>query len=55
MKKLFPIMSKLQTQYHFKLDFQSLDQQTGSKWLIHSTKHRKDNQFQRLELPCKIS
>ena len=55
MKKLFPIMSYLQTIYHFKLDFQKVDQHTGSKWLIHSTKHHKGNQLQRLELPCRIS
>ena len=24
-------------------------------WLIHGTKHRKDNQLQSLELPCRIS
>ena len=47
-------MSNLQTYYHFKLDFQKVDQHTGGKWLIHSTKHCKDNQLQSLELPCKI-
>ena len=36
-------MSNLQTYYHFKLDFQKVDQHTGGKWLIHGTKHRKDN------------
>ena len=44
-------MSNLQTYYHFKLDFQKVDQQTGYKWLIHGTKRRKDNQLQSLELP----
>ena len=34
MKKLFSIMSNLQTHYHFKLDFQKVDQHTGGKWLI---------------------
>ena len=29
-------MSNLQT-YHFKLDFQKVDQHTGGKWLIHGT------------------
>ena len=29
--------------YHFKLDFQKLDQHRGGKWLIHGTKHRKHN------------
>ena len=39
-------MPNLQTYYHFKLDFQKLDQHTGGKWLIHDTKRRKDNQLQ---------
>ena len=30
-------MPNLQTYYHFKLDFQKLDQHTGGKWLIHGT------------------
>ena len=57
MKKLFSItmMSNLQTHYNFKLDFQKVDQDTGGKWWIHGTKHRKDNQLQSLELPCRIS
>ena len=54
-KKLFSFMSNLQTYYHFKLDFQKVDQHAGGKWLIHGTKRRKDNQLQCLELPCKIS
>ena len=41
-KKLFSFMSNLQTYYHFKLDFQKAHQHTGSKWLIHGTKRRKD-------------
>ena len=48
-------MWSFQTYYHFKLDFQDVDQHTGGKWLIHSTKRRKDNQLQSLELPCRIS
>ena len=48
-------MSKLQIYYHFKLDFQKVDQQTGGKWLIHGTKCHKGNQLQSLELPCRIS
>ena len=36
-------MSNLQTYYHFKLDFQKVDQQTGGKWLIHGAKRHKDN------------
>ena len=54
-KKLFSLMWNLQTYYHFKLDFQKVDQHTGGKWLIHGTKRRKDNQLQTLELPCRIS
>ena len=54
-KRLFSLMSNLQTYYHFKLDFQKVDQQTGGKWLIHGTKHRKDTQLRSLELPCRIS
>ena len=38
-------MSNLQTYYHFKLDFQKVDQHTGGKWLIHGTIRRKDNQL----------
>ena len=48
-------MSNLQTYYHFKLDFQNVDQHIGGKWLIYGTERCKDNQLQRLELPCKIS
>ena len=32
-----------------------MDQHTGSKWLIHATKRRKDNESQNLDLPCRIS
>ena len=52
---MFSLMSNLQTYYHFKLDFQKVDQHTGGKWLIHGTKRRKDNQLQSLEPPCRIS
>ena len=48
-------MSHLQTHYLFQLDFPKVDQYSGGKWLIHSTKHCKDNQLQNLELPCRIS
>ena len=51
MEKLFCTMSNLQTNYHFKLDFQKVDQHTEGKWLIHGTKHRKGNQLQSLEFP----
>ena len=53
MKRLFSIMSNLQTHYHFKVDFKKMDQHTGDKWLIHGTKHH--NQLQSLELSCKTS
>ena len=46
MKKLFSIMSNLETHYHFKLDIQKVDQHTGGKWSTHCTKHHKDNQLQ---------
>ena len=36
MKKLFFIMSKLQTHHHFQLYFQKVDQHTEGKCLIHS-------------------
>ena len=36
MKKLFSIISNLQTHHHFTL---------GGRWLIHGTKHHNDNQF----------
>ena len=39
-------MSNLQTYYHFKLDFQKVEQHTGGKWLIHGTKRHKDNKLQ---------
>ena len=48
-------MSNLQTHDHFTLDFQKMDQYTGGKWLIHDTKHHRDNQLQSLEFPCRIS
>ena len=44
-------MSNLQTYYHFKRDFQKVDQHTEGKWLIHGTKRRKDNQMKSLEPP----
>ena len=43
MKKLFSIMSNVQTHYRFKLDLKKVDQYARGKWLIHGTKHRKDN------------
>ena len=55
MKQLLSIMSNLQTHYHFKLDFQKVDQNTRDRWLIHGIKNHIDNQLQSLELPCRIS
>ena len=40
-------MSNLQTYYHFKLDFQKVDQHTGGKWLIHGTKRKPKVQIKR--------
>ena len=54
-QKKFSLMSNLQTYYHFKLDFQKVDQHTAGKWLIHGTKRHKDNWLQSLQLPCGIS
>ena len=48
-------MSNLQPNCCLKIDFQKVDQHAGSKWLIHDTKRRKDNQLQSLMLPCRIS
>ena len=47
-------MSNLQTYYHFKIDFQKVNQQTRGKWLIHGTKRHNDNQLQSLELPWRL-
>ena len=51
-KKLFSFMWNL---HHFQLCFQKVDRYTRGKWLIHSTKGRKDNQLQSLELLSGIS
>ena len=45
---------KLTNQLSFKTCFQNVDQHTGGKWLIPSTKHQKNNQLQSLELPCRV-
>ena len=47
-------ISNLQSYYHFKLDFQKVDQHTCGKWLIHGTKRHKNNQLQSLWFPCRI-
>ena len=51
---LFSFMSNLQTYYHFKLNFQKVDQHTGGKWLIHGTLRHKNNQLKSLELACRV-
>ena len=48
-------MSTLQPNWCLKIDFQKVDQHAGGKWLIHDAKRHKDNQLQRLKLPCRIS
>ena len=45
-------MSNPQPNCCLEVDFQKVDQHAGGKWLIHDTKHRKDNQLQSLKLPC---
>ena len=52
---MLSIMSNLQPNCCFKVDFQKLDQHAGGKWLIHDTKRRKDNQLQSLKLQCRTS
>ena len=47
-------MSNLQPNFCWKSDVQKVDQHAGGKWLIHDTKRRKDNQLQRLKLPCRL-
>ena len=44
-------MPNLQTIVSFETNFQKVDQHTG----IHGNKHRKDNQLDSLELPCRKS
>ena len=46
---------KLTNQLLFETNLQKLNQHTEGKWLIHGTKHRKDNQLQSLKIPCEIS
>ena len=43
---LFSFTPNLQTYYHFKQDFQKVDQGIEGKWLIHGTKRHQDNQLQ---------
>ena len=55
MKRFISHMPNLKTRYHFKLEFQKVDDHTGGKRLIHGTKYHKDNQVLSQELPCRIS
>ena len=51
-------MWKLQTHYHFRLDFQKVDQHavaTYNVYLIHGTKRRTDSQLKSLELAARTS
>ena len=51
MRKLYSIMSNSQTVYHLKLNLKKADQHRRGKWLIHGTKHYKDNQLQAWNSP----
>ena len=44
-------MSNLQTYYHFKLDFQKVDQHTGGKWLIDGTNAARKISFKAWNTP----
>ena len=55
MKKGVFLYEKLTNQLSFKTFPPKLDQHTGGKWLIHGTKHCKNNQLQSLELPGRLS
>ena len=46
MKRMFSAMSNLQTNCRLELISQKVDQRTGGKYLIHGTKHHRDNQLQ---------
>ena len=52
---VFSAVSNLQTHYHFKPDFEKVDQNTGDNCLIHGSIHGKDNQLQSLGLPSSVS
>ena len=54
MKNSFSGMSNLQGNFHLKLDFQNVDQHTGGKWLIHDTKHSKDNRLESWEYSSSV-
>ena len=54
-KNILSIMSNLQPNCCLEVDFQTMDQHAGGKWVIRDTKRRNDNQLQSLKLPRKIS
>ena len=47
-KKFFSLYVKLTILLSFKTRFPKVDQRTGSKYLIHGTKRRKENQLRSL-------
>ena len=49
------LLSNIRTTPRSKLDFQTVDQHPGCIWLTHGTKYHKGNQWQSLEVPCRIS
>ena len=55
MKKIALNYIKLTDLLSFKTIFQIVEQHSGGKWLIHSTKYHKDNQLQSMQLTCRIS
>ena len=44
-----------QTYKPFEINLPKLDQYRGGMWLIHGTKHHKENQLQSLKLPRRVS
>ena len=48
-------MPDLQNNSCFNEIFKKVDRHAGGKWLIQGTKHHKDNQFNNLELPSRVS
>ena len=46
MKRMFSAMSNLQSNCRLELISQKVDQRTEGKYLIHGTKHHRDNQLQ---------
>ena len=56
MKIYYPLCQtyRLQANCCLKIDFQKVDQHAAGKWSIHDIKRHKDNQLQRLKLPCRL-